>query len=48
MWTAHAEMVATERDWDVVALEVAATLSFCGCPSRGAGSTWRSSTATAT
>ncbi|MFD7720122.1 phosphopantetheine-binding protein [Streptomyces sp. NPDC059814] len=32
MWAAHANMVATERDWDVVALEIAATLSFCGVP----------------
>lgn len=32
MWAAHANMVATPRDWDVVALEIAATLSFCGVP----------------
>jgi hemoglobin len=30
MRAAHANMVATERDFDVVALEIAATLSYCG------------------
>jgi hemoglobin len=32
MVDAHADMVATERDWEVVALEIAATLSYCGVP----------------
>ncbi|HEX9336774.1 MAG TPA: group 1 truncated hemoglobin [Pseudonocardiaceae bacterium] len=32
MREAHANMVATERDFDVVALEIAATLSYCGVP----------------
>lgn len=32
MVAAHANMVTTERDFDVVALEIAATLSFCGVP----------------
>jgi hemoglobin len=30
MHDAHKDMVATEHDFDVVALEIAATLSFCG------------------
>ena len=30
MHEAHVNMTASEHDWDVVALEVAATLSFCG------------------
>jgi hemoglobin len=30
MHEAHVNMVATEHDWDVVSLEVAASLSFCG------------------
>jgi hemoglobin len=30
MHYAHADMVTTEQDFDVVALEIAATLSFCG------------------
>jgi hemoglobin len=30
MHYAHVDMVATEHDFDVVALEIAATLSFCG------------------
>jgi hemoglobin len=32
MREAHANMVTTERDFDVVALEIAATLSYCGVP----------------
>jgi hemoglobin len=36
MRAAHANMVATERDFDVVALEIAATLSYCGVPEREA------------
>ena len=30
MHDAHKDMVCTEHDFDVVALEIAATLSFCG------------------
>lgn len=30
MHYAHVDMVTTEHDFDVVALEIAATLSFCG------------------
>jgi hemoglobin len=30
MHYAHVDMVASEHDFDVVALEIAATLSFCG------------------
>jgi hemoglobin len=30
MRAAHANMVVTERDWQVVVLEIAATLSYCG------------------
>jgi hemoglobin len=30
MHYAHANMIATEHDFDVVALEIAASLSFCG------------------
>jgi hemoglobin len=30
MHYAHVDMVATEHDFDVVALEIAASLSFCG------------------
>jgi hemoglobin len=30
MHDAHKDMVATEHDFDVVALEIAASLSFCG------------------
>lgn len=30
MHYAHVDMVATEHDFDVVALEIAATLSYCG------------------
>ena len=36
MVDAHANMVATEEDFDVVALEIAATLSFCGVPKQEA------------
>jgi hemoglobin len=32
MREAHADMVATEEDFDIVALEIAATLSYCGVP----------------
>jgi hemoglobin len=30
MHYAHVDMAASEHDFDVVALEIAATLSFCG------------------
>lgn len=36
MVEAHEDMVATEFDFDVVALEIAATLSFCGVPQQEA------------
>ncbi|WP_326769797.1 group 1 truncated hemoglobin [Streptomyces sp. NBC_01591] len=36
MREAHENMVATEYDFDVVALEIAATLSFCGVPQQEA------------
>jgi hemoglobin len=36
MRAAHADMVATDRDFDVVALEIAATLSYCGVPEQEA------------
>ncbi len=32
MFAAHANMYATEEDFDVVALEIASALSFCGVP----------------
>ncbi|QMU67357.1 group 1 truncated hemoglobin [Streptacidiphilus sp. P02-A3a] len=32
MRAAHADMFASEEDFDIVALEIAATLSYCGVP----------------
>ncbi|WP_051731770.1 group I truncated hemoglobin [Kitasatospora phosalacinea] len=36
MVDAHADMVSSHFDFDVVALEIAATLSFCGVPPKEA------------